>query len=397
MSMHRSFLSILAVLPLASAAAVTTPLAGNGDVPVYQATAITAPGRYIVTRDISAQGNVILIQSGGVTLDLNGHTLTSATGTGVVVDMTGAAITAGITVANGRIAGGDSGIKGVNLPAVMTLVIEKVGIVMPMFDCIDVPGTGRVEVRGSNLRECGRDGIRRIGATGGVLHVDDTFITHVQANGILASGLDGVTVRRSTVRRFGLGLGPNDEAGGVRLSFPGKLGLSVSESVMCDGSTKSAGLLLELGGAPAPIDVTGSTIGGNGGSGIDVRQGAARITGNTIAGNLADGLRVDSAGIVTPTMISGNSLLDNTLNGADIRAGVARFNGNTVGGNLLDGVRVSGERALVESNFLEGNGGVGLRFLNGTGHAYRTNFLRGNTGGPIQDQFGNTDAGGNIP
>src|SRR5262245_253039 len=307
MSLQRSLLSVLTVLPLACAAT----FAGNGDVPLYQATTITAPGRYIVTRDISTQGNVIVIRSGGVTLDLNGHTLTSAAGTGVTVDMTAIRPAPCITVANGRIVGGDTGIRGVNLPAVMTLVIEKVGIVMPMFDCIDVPGAGRVEVRGSTLRECGRDGIHRAGAAGGALHVDDTFITHVQANGIFASGLDGVTVRRSTVRRFGLGLGPNDEAGGVRVSSPGKMGVSVSESVMCDGSTKSAGLLLELGAAPVPIDITGSTIGGNGGSGIDVRQGAARITGNTIAGNLADGIRVDSAGIVTPSMISGNSLLDN--------------------------------------------------------------------------------------
>jgi hypothetical protein len=50
----------------------------------------------------------------------------------------------------------------------------------------------------------------------------------------------------------------------------------------------------------------------------------------------------------------------------------------------------------VENNFLEGNGGAGIRFLNGDGHAYRGNFLRGNTGGDVMDPFQNTDASGNI-
>lgn len=383
-------------LMLAGAAAVTSLPAVNGDIPIFQATTITQPGRYVVTRDITTQGNVIVIQAGGVTLDLNGHTIKSVAGSGVVLDIPGQAgiIVPCDIVANGRIVGGDTGIKVVNLPAVTPLIVDKVGIVMPMFDCIDVPGTARLNVRGSWLRECGRNGIRMIGNGTGGLEVEDTVITDVQGSGIFASATEGVTVRASTIRRFGLDT--SADSGGVRVISPGKLGLSVLDSVLCDGSARGAGLLLEMAGSTAPVSITGNQIAGNGLSGIDLRQGTARITGNTISANLAEGIRVDSAGIIGPNMISGNSILDNMLNGANILGGVVRFNGNTVGGNHLDGLRVGGLRALVESNYLEGNNGAGVSFLNGPTHAYRSNFVRGNTGGDILDLFGNTDAGGNI-
>jgi hypothetical protein len=382
-------------LALASAAAVSAVPAANGDIPIYQATTITQPGRYVVTRDITAQGDVIVIQAGGVTLDLNGHTITSVAGSGVVFDVPdqAGAVAPCEIVANGRIVGGDTGIKAVNLPAVTPIIIDKVGIVMPMFRCIDLPGA-KVEVLDSVLRECGSDGIRMTGNGMGLLDVRDTLITDVQGSGILANAIDGVTVRGSTIRRFGLG--PGTDTGGVHAISLGKIGLSVLDSVLADGSARGAGLLMEQAGIVGPNYIVGNRISGNGLSGIDLRQGTAHITNNTISGNLVDGIRVDAAGLIGPNMISGNSILKNTLNGANILGGVVRFNGNTVGGNLQDGVRVAGVRALVENNLLEGNTGAGIRFLNGTGHAYRSNFLRGNTGGDVQDSFNNTDAGGNI-
>ena len=104
----------LAGLLLAGAAAVNCLPAANGDIPIFQATTITQPGRYVVTRDITAQGDVIVLQTGGVTLDLNGHTIKSVTGSGVVFDIpseVGIVAPCDI-VANGRIVGGDTGIKG---------------------------------------------------------------------------------------------------------------------------------------------------------------------------------------------------------------------------------------------------------------------------------------------
>jgi hypothetical protein len=384
----------LSGLLLAGAAAVTSLPAANGDIPVFQATTITQPGRYVVTRDITTQGDVVVIQTSGVTLDLNGHTITSMAGSGVVFDIPALAGRVGPNeIVGGRIAGGDTGIKGVSLPAVQ-LVIEKVGIVMPMFNCIDLPGS-RLHVRGSVLQECGGDGIHMAGNGSGVLEVEDTLITDVQGSGIFGNAIEGAVVRGTTIRRFGLDT--SADSGGVRMIAPGKIGLSVLDSVLADGSARGAGLLLEMaGGVIPPVDIVGNAISGNGLSGIVLRNGVARITGNTIVGNFGNGITVDAAGIVTPTMISGNSILKNALNGMDHQAGSVRFNGNTVGGNTQDGVKVAGERVLIENNFLEGNIGAGLRFLNGTGHAYRGNFARGNTGGDILDLFGNTDAGGNI-
>lgn len=385
---------ILAGLALAVAAAVTPLLAAKGDIPIYQPTTITAPGHYVVTRDITAQGDVIMIQSGGVSLDLNGHTITSIAGYGVVLDLVGAIIPID-DIANGRIVGGKAGIKGVNIPPGTTLNVDKVGVIGPIDDCIDMPGPARLVVRDSVLSGCGRDGIRMTGSGTGLLECKGTHILDVGGNGIFASSTEGAIVRASTIHGFAGVIGPLDNAG-VHLVSPGKHGLSVLDSVITGGGAGGVGVLLELAGGVGPIDLRGNMIAGNGASGIDLRQGAARINGNTIAANLGDGIRVDAAGTIGPIDLKDNMIRGNGLNGADIRAGVVRINGNTVGGNLLNGVIVAGERALLENNFLEGNSGVGLKFLNGTGHAYRGNFVRGNTVGDVQDPFGNTDAGGNI-
>ena len=381
----------LAGLALAAGSAVSAATAANGDIPIFQATTITQPGRYVVTRDITAQGDVLVVQAGGVSIDLNGHTIRAIGGNGVVLDVAGSGSLPAIRVANGTIKGGGTGILGVALPAVTPVVIDKVAIVMPMFHCINLPAV-RLEVRGSVLSEC-EDGIRMEG--GGLIEVRDTLISDTRGSGIFADTVDGITVRESTFRRFGGVPGIYGHAGIWALGF-GKVGLSVFDSVLCDGGTMSDGIRMWPPTTSAPIRIVGNQIAGNLGNGINLGSTAGHITGNTLVGNGLAGIHIDAAGIVTPTMISGNSIQRNGTDGATVLAGVVRFNGNTVGGNGQDGVRIAGERSLVESNFLEGNTGAGIRFLNANGHAFRSNFLRGNTGGAVDDQFGNTDAGGNI-
>jgi len=384
------------VVLVAVATAAGSLEAGNGDLQIHKATTITEPGRYVVTQDISAVGDVLVINAYGVTVDLNGHALNSMTGSGVLIDLTNAfGPPSDIRVQNGRISGGAQGIRGVMTPEALQVRIDEVGIIGPMFDCVNFQGTVPVVgISNSTFTGCGRDGIRMLSSDQtGVLEVSGSVISEVQANGILASSIEGTTVRGTTIRRFGL---DGSDAGGVLVSIPGKAGFSIFDSVMCDGSVRGEGLTLEIGGTKGPVNVTGCTLGSNGAAGIRLRGGSARISGNTIAGNVGAGIVLDAAGFATQSMISDNSIVDNTLQGIDVVEGVAHVGGNTIGRNGADGMKVDGSKVFIDGNVIQGNGGWGLSFLNADGHAYRGNFMRGNANGGLNDLFGNTDAGGNI-
>lgn len=95
---------------LAGAAFGVAVSASGGRIPIYQAgTAISQPGSYYLTQDLDGSsygGDVISVQADGVTLDLNGHTVTaSATHNGISI----AGVTS-IRVTNGRFAGGQDGV-----------------------------------------------------------------------------------------------------------------------------------------------------------------------------------------------------------------------------------------------------------------------------------------------
>lgn len=93
---------------LLAALALLVPLAASaadGRIPIYQSTTISQPGSYYLTQDISGSGNVITIAAHGVTLDLDGHTITATSGDGV-----SASLWSHLRITNGRIAGGSAGV-----------------------------------------------------------------------------------------------------------------------------------------------------------------------------------------------------------------------------------------------------------------------------------------------
>ena len=108
---------VLGATLAALACAVSLSAAANGDIPLYQSTTITQPGRYILTRDVSSQGDVFLITTDGVTLDLNGHTVKSVAGAGVTISVTGIVMPVLIRVFDGTIRGGAYGVNVVVAPS----------------------------------------------------------------------------------------------------------------------------------------------------------------------------------------------------------------------------------------------------------------------------------------
>ncbi len=105
----------LAALPL---------FAADGRIPISAPAVITQPGNYYVTRDFSISvGYGIDIQTGDVTLDLNGHTLTHAqtAGGNFVISASAAALTA-VHITNGTVVGGYYGVSVIGGPGASTEV-----------------------------------------------------------------------------------------------------------------------------------------------------------------------------------------------------------------------------------------------------------------------------------
>lgn len=69
---------------------------------------LSAPGQYQLTAPKSGLGAMMLIEGPNITLDLNGHTLTSTSITSGVIEITGAH--ANVTIRNGTLVGGNHGV-----------------------------------------------------------------------------------------------------------------------------------------------------------------------------------------------------------------------------------------------------------------------------------------------
>jgi hypothetical protein len=167
-------------------------IAGEGRIPVYQyPTVISAPGKYIVTRDIIGFGGtpIIDIQINDVDLDLNGFTLTEATGGSPVIAITGDVVD--VVIRNGFLVGGresiergagaaqlgdrvviedvqckESSASAIHLWGIQEVVIRRVNVVWPSGHGIWIERSGAgdftngmIEHCALRLREGSQDGI----------------------------------------------------------------------------------------------------------------------------------------------------------------------------------------------------------------------------------------------
>jgi parallel beta helix pectate lyase-like protein len=133
------------------------------------------------------------------------------------------------------------------------------------------------------------------------------------------------------------------------------------------------------------------------------------LTGGEVRENLIRKSPAALTGILLIRGNGGNRVAENQIGegGGDAIAIESRawdVDGNMVSGNVLTGngghgVVTDGNGALLEGNVISANSGCGITFRFSfsvpEGNAYRTNMLRGNTGGGVCG-FPNTDAGGNI-
>jgi len=333
---------LVAVLSLIVASGSMIARAEEGRIPVAGPGTISAPGHYIVTRDIQvASGDAILIDAQHVTLDLNAHRISStATTNSTLIRISPTADF--ITLRNGRLSGGDKGV-GVDSTVGIALFMDGLEIESASSNGIWITGAANVELSDSRL-------------------INNNFAMSVYglANGPVTGRITGNTIG----------------GGSACLALLGAKGVLIRDNMI----TSCGNVALQVGIGTG----LGSIFGGN------------LIEHNTITDSIV--------GIYIFGQPGGNQVVGNVLqkNGTGIVAVSAsnRIAENTVFASSVAGIDDRGPRNLIEGNLIGGTTpGCGLQF-NGavaTDNSWRNNMLRGNTGGAVCDTgTGNTDAGGNI-
>ena len=345
--------------------------AGEGRIPVFGLTIISQPGHYVVTRDITSTFAfpVVTIGApgctpfGGVTLDLNGHTLTSAAGGPGVIVIGSDCTTGGVTIRNGRLVGGGAGSgagSGIlsTLAAPLDLRLENVEISNVAFDGLFIESARVVHVERCSIHDVGYSGLVISGETA---PFQGTFIgntlTAIRKYGIRLEGLRGGAIKDNVISNYGSDL---PAAAGILLSSTASLG--TVGGTLIEGNT--------LTSLPGGTDDDGLVI--NGIPGADCPHNL--IVGNTMQRNGNAGAVIASDG----NRIERNVLSRNPLG---MQVGIAGF---------------GGLRNHLEGNSLQFNTGCGLSLTTGGSHTYRNNIGGANgTSGLTCLGTGNTDLGGN--
>lgn len=319
------------------------------------------------------------IQTGNVTVDLNGHTLSVSGSTDPAISIGGAG-TLGVEpvpfrIANGTIEGGMYGIhvmdaqrrqvrlerltvKDASEAAVrmddvadlaargIVIVDSKVG-----FELMGTPSDAvhpAARIADSSIRA--DRGIRCSGVTCSIVH--DTVASCVTP--VILNGADGSEAAGSTFVHPGAicGFNPQPEPPGHGVDVQSSTGVSIRENTLIGAGVQN---------------------GANHGIGFDAASDGGTIADNVVRGFGDDGIRVMAAA-------------------CDIRNNLASGNGGA-------GIHLGGSNDVASGNTLLGNGGVGLYFESGPAvpHVYRDNILTGNAagvGGPgLADAV---DGGGNV-
>lgn len=340
----KQLISILTLLLAAGAA----PLAADGRIPLYQPTAITEPGSYVVTRDIEASATIFTINADGVEIDLNGFTLRVDVTTADVIriDISGSRVT-GTEIRGGRIEGGGSGIL------------------------------------------CSAGAPPR-------LRVRDMVIAGVDREGVACTFADEVVVERVEI---------HDAQTGIYLSSLTALHAVVRDSVIRDVDGWGVAIVRASGSV-----VEGNRISGFGSTtstglaAIEVAQGltGSEGRGNRIVDNVIEG-GVGAAHGIASTGGVGTLIDRNLIDAADgygilVSGSHFRVTRNVVTGSTLSGIYVIGPDGWLGDNSSQGNGNWGVGCFGGTFH-YRGNLLLPNAFGSIDtvaDCAASTDLGDNV-
>jgi CSLREA domain-containing protein len=360
-----------------------------------------------VTNDlVDCLGNGLVIGAGGITLDLDGHTV-DGTGLGAGVLNNGHD---NVAITNGLVQEFDVGMQlgdgtAGNVVSEMMLQLNQVAGIQ-LTDA-DAAGHGNT-IRANTL----------IDNEEGIWLFDGTQVALVRSNTIVSSSGDGIRVEASN--------GNQIEDNTVSESSGAGVALVASSGNTVTGNTLSvnsgAGIAVGDSGFPANDNlVEGNTITGSSGAGISVVESSGNelignvatlggsagielelaqdtiVRGNESTGN-AGGIDLSgsSDNLIEANSASGNNGTGISLEGGSLR-NVVRL--NSVSGNSGDGIYVADSTDaangnLIEHNIVTNNTGIGIA-VNGSGHTVTANSVSFNDGWGILAVPGTIDGGGN--
>lgn len=310
----------LAVAFVAASVTWQAAWADEGRIPIYRITSVSEPGGYVLTRNIdAAAADVIRVESDGVTVDLNGHTITlDGSGSGVWVSPS----VHEVTIRGGRIVGAGTGIAYTAGATRARIRVEDVEIVSPASYGIYVRGAESLDVRSTHISGAGVDGIYADGLSGSFTgRFIENQIDAAGRHGLSLNGLRGGEVRRNTVSGCGgtsllLSADAAWGAGGTRIE---------GNTLRGAGGT-SVGIDLQSG-SPNNL-VHGNAVTAHGSHGIVAASAGNRVAENEVAGNAGDGIRADGAfNILERNLVTGNNY------GLRVPCNGSRFRDNMLTGN----------------------------------------------------------------
>jgi nitrous oxidase accessory protein NosD len=145
--------------------AVTTVMANDGAIEIWEPATITESGHYFVSRDISHHTTVITITAENVHLDLNGYSLSNSGASGYVIFVDTPA--SNVTIEGGTIIGGVIGVKISN--GVDQVTIRRTRIRDPYHHCIEMGAGHSAVIEDNVMHNCGLNGAV-LSCYGSVIH-----------------------------------------------------------------------------------------------------------------------------------------------------------------------------------------------------------------------------------
>lgn len=277
--------------------------ASGGRIPVYQpGTVIQTPGSYYLTRDLDGSAlnsDVISIQADNVTLDLNGHTVTAASGyAGVSCNVYN-----NITVRNGQVSGGTYAVSLASCTNARVSHIDASGFSSAGIYVIGTSGNpnpgGVIEHCGLDCSGAGVEGIMVEQAAAFVIR-DNEVSNAPGSDGIYVYSSNGVDLIGNSVRGCGTGIFAylcsdcrieNNTASnnsGAGIEFDGNDNVVRGNTTNANTGSSYAGIVV-MGGAFN--EIAENTASRNGGYGIHLNlNGANLYLLNRTLGNSGGGI-----------------------------------------------------------------------------------------------------------
>lgn len=229
---------------------------------IDECTSIDEPGEYVLTNDLSAEGDClgIAITTSNVTIDGNGHTISgNGTDAGIVLD--GSAVIRNLTIENFE--------RGIGTVLTSNEITLENTVVSDNLVGVEGGLGHQIDIRDSTIRD---NGIGINPGEGSQLSITQSTLSGNDNEAVSTSLGHSIEVENSTVRANGAGI-------------------ATGEGLFADNTiSNNDGYGIRLIGLVAPADlgtatIVGNDIQGNAGPGIEFTASSGLVRENTIANN----------------------------------------------------------------------------------------------------------------